>query len=188
MDAFDDIRDLLRRDHELALSELDALRYGDPAESRARLQKLRRAWVVHALAEETVVYRALEGVAASVSSDRADERFVEHDLVDGLFQKMEHGRPGSIEWNAQLHIVRDLVARHIETEHEETFSRLAERFDSEGLCNLGSQFRLTRKKLAMLEEAKSPTRAVPELPASAGQAYPAAMPRRPAGNLPAARQ
>lgn len=186
MDAFDDIRDLLRRDHELALSELDELRYGDPAESRARLQKLRRAWVIHALAEETVVYRALEGVAASVSSERADERFVEHDLVDGLFQKMERGRPGSIEWNAQLHIVRDLIARHIETEHEETFSRLAERYDSEGLCNLGSQFRLARKKLAMLEEAKSPIRVSPELPAAAVPPYPGSAPRRPAGNPPAA--
>jgi len=186
MDAFDDIRDLLRRDHELALSELDALRYGDPAESRARLQKLRRAWVVHALAEETVVYRALEGVAASVSSERADERFVEHDLVDGLFQKMERGRPGSIEWNAQLHIVRDLIARHIETEHEETFDKLAQRYDNAGLCVLGSQFRLTRKKLAMLEEAKSPIRVSPELPASPVPPYPAAAPRRPAGNPPAA--
>jgi hemerythrin-like domain-containing protein len=155
MDAFDDIRDLLRRDHELALAELDALADCNPGDCRARLQKLRRAWVIHALAEESVVYRALEGVAASVSSARADERFVEHDLVDGLFQKMERGRPGTSEWAAQLHVVRDLIARHIETEHDETFSRLAQRYDSEGLCNLGSQFKLTREKLTMLEEAKA---------------------------------
>src|SRR4051812_37602552 len=156
MDAFDDIRDLLRRDHELALSELEALRAdGEPGERRARLQKLRRAWVIHALAEETVVYRALEGVEASASSARADERFVEHDLVDGLFQKLERGRPGTAEWTAQLSVVRDLIARHIETEHDETFSHLARRFDSEGLCDLGHQFKLAREKLTMLEEAKA---------------------------------
>src|SRR5690349_686119 len=113
MDAFDDIRDLLRRDHERALAELDALRGCDPLECRSRLQKLRRAWVIHALAEETVVYRALEGAAAAASSPRADERFVEHDLIDGLFQKLERGRPATMEWTSQLHVVRDLVARHI---------------------------------------------------------------------------
>jgi len=155
MDAFDDIRDLLRRDHELALSELDALAACDPGDCRARLQKLRRAWVIHALAEETVVYRALEGVEASVSSARADERFVEHDLIDSLFEKLARGRPATNEWTAQLHVVRDLIARHIETEHDETFGKLAQRFDSERLCELGHQFKLARGKLTMLEEAKA---------------------------------
>jgi hypothetical protein len=155
MDAFDDIRDLLRRDHELALSELDALRDCDPADCRSRMQKLRRAWVIHALAEETVVYRALEGAEASASSARADERFVEHDLVDGLFQKLERGRPGTNEWMAQLHVVRDLIERHIATEHDETFRQLAQRFDSEGLCDMGHQFKLARDKLTLLEEAKA---------------------------------
>jgi hypothetical protein len=155
MDAFDDIRDLLRRDHELALSELGELRGADPGDSRARLIKLRRAWVIHALAEETVVYRALEGAAAAASSPRADERFVEHDLIDGLFDKLQKGRVGTSEWTSQLHVVRDLVARHIETEQDETFALLAQRYDSEGLCELGHQFKLARDKLTMLEEAKA---------------------------------
>ena len=62
MDAFDDIRNQLRRDHESALAELDALR-GEADDRRCRflLQRVRRAWMIHALAEEAVVYRALEG-------------------------------------------------------------------------------------------------------------------------------
>jgi Hemerythrin HHE cation binding domain len=156
MDAFDDIRDLLRRDHELALAELDALRAeGDPHRCRTRLLKLRRAWVIHALAEETVVYRALEGAPSSASSARADERFVEHDLIDGLFEKLARGRPGSHEWTARLAVVRELIARHIQTEHEETFAGLAQRFEGEKLCEMGRQFQLARDKLTMLEEAKA---------------------------------
>jgi hemerythrin-like domain-containing protein len=155
MDAFDDIRDLLRRDHELALAELDALRAeSDDSGCRDRLEKLRRAWVIHALAEETVVYRALEGAPSSASSARADERFVEHDLVDGLFEKLARGRRSSSEWNARLAVTRDLVARHIDTEHEETFGRLAQRFSSDELCEMGRQFLLARDKLTLLEEAK----------------------------------
>ena len=156
MDAFDDIRDLLRRDHEMALSELDALRAeGDESRCRSRLQKLRRAWVIHALAEETVVYRALEGVQSSASSARADERFVEHDLIDGLFDKLSRNRPGTHEWSARVAVVRDLIARHIETEHDETFAALMQRFTSEELCDIGRQFQLAREKLTMLEELKA---------------------------------
>jgi hypothetical protein len=156
MDAFDDIRDHLRRDHEAALAELDALRAeDDDHRCRFRLSKLRRAWVIHALAEETVVYRALEGADTAGSSSRADERFVEHDLVDGLFDKLARGRPGSHEWTARLNVLRDLMARHIETEHEDTFSHLVERFDTGELGELGRQFQLAREKLTMLEEAKA---------------------------------
>lgn len=156
MDAFDDIRDLLRRDHELALSELDALRAaGDDPRGRVRLEKLRRAWVIHELAEETVVYRALEGGQSSTSSARADERFVEHDLIDGLFDKLCRGVSASHEWSARLAVVRDLVARHIEAEHDETFGRLAQRFASEELCEIGRNFALARDKLTLLEDLKA---------------------------------
>src|SRR5438270_7408013 len=82
-----DVRDLLRLDHEAVLADLDALRgASDSRESLARLRLLRRKWVIHALAEETVVYNALEGLQG-VSSSRAAERFVEHELVENLFEK-----------------------------------------------------------------------------------------------------
>jgi hypothetical protein len=55
-----DIRDQLRKDHDVALAELEALinAGGDPR-CLERLRTLRRAWVLHALVQETVLYRAL---------------------------------------------------------------------------------------------------------------------------------
>ncbi len=157
MDAFDDIRNQLRRDHESALVELDALR-GEFDEHRCRflVQRVRRAWMIHALAEEAVVYRALEGgTAGARASTRADERFVEHELVESVFDKMGACRPRSSEWNARLNVVRDLISRHIESEHSEAFAQLAESFDAEALCEMGRRFLLARQKLTMLEEAKA---------------------------------
>jgi hemerythrin superfamily protein len=93
----DDIRDHLRKDHESVLAELDALRSDcDGQRCLEMLRRLRRSWMTHALAEETVVYRALEGVEAANDSrsTRADERFVEHELVEGLFDKLSRSRPG----------------------------------------------------------------------------------------------
>lgn len=153
----DDIRDQLRRDHESVLAELDALRSeSDEQGCLRRLRQLRRSWVIHALAEETVVYRALEGAeGVRGSKSNADERFIEHELVEGLFEKLTRSRPGSLEWTARLNVARELIARHIESEHEDMFARLAKSFDAAGLNELGHRFSLAREKLQMLEEAKA---------------------------------
>src|ERR1700682_2382040 len=100
-------------DHETALAELEALR-NETEESRcqASLRQLRRAWVIHALAEETVVYRALESAEAALElKTRADERFIEHELVESLFDKLSRSRPGTLEWHARLNVSRDLIMR-----------------------------------------------------------------------------
>lgn len=152
-----DIRAQLRRDHEKALAELEALRAEtDPKRSHAMLAEMRRGWMIHALAEETVVYRALEGVeAANGPGSRADERFVEHELIDSLFDKLGETDPGKGEWHARLTVARELIMRHIETEHEEMMIQLAQRFDASALVELGGRFEMARAKLTMLEEAKA---------------------------------
>jgi len=150
-----DIRDQLRVDHDAVLAELDALRTeSDAGRSLSRLGQVRRAWVIHALAEETVVYRALEG-AEQGAGERADERFIEHELVEGLFDKLSRSRPGSLEWHARINVARELILRHIESERNDIFQRLGERFDAGGLGELGERFRLAREKLTLLEEAKA---------------------------------
>jgi hypothetical protein len=150
-----DVRDVLRLDHEAVLSELEQLRVAqDARDAIARLQRLRRRWVIHALAEETVVYNALEGLQG-VASTRADERFVEHEIVEGLFDKLTRARPGTLEWKARINVARNLITRHIESEHQELFARLATRFDAARLAELGERFELARDKLNLLEEAKA---------------------------------
>ena len=151
--APEDIRDQLRRDHQEALAELAALRSErDARRCESRLAKLRQAWMVHALAEETVVYRALEDIA---SSERADERFIEHELVGSLFDKLGRVKPGSLEWNARLNVVSRLIEAHIDTEHQELFARLERDFDEKRRKALGEQFRLAHDKLTLLERAKA---------------------------------
>jgi hemerythrin superfamily protein len=147
-----DIRDQLRRDHQLALAELEALRR-ECEEHRciAMLRDLRRAWIVHTLAEETVVYRALEGVEGA----NAGRRFVEHELIEGLFDKLTRTKAGTSEWRARLEVARELIMRHIEAEHEVLFPALAQRFDAAALAEMARQFESACAKLTLLEEAKA---------------------------------
>lgn len=152
-----DIRQLLREDHATIIRDLEALRAEtDSRKAVSRLAALRRAWVIHALAEETVVYRALDGVSPDTGpAVHADERFIEHELVEGLFDKLARSRPGTIEWTARLNVSRELIRRHIEAEHDEMLPRLARAFEAPALRELGHRFELAREKLALLEDAKA---------------------------------
>jgi hypothetical protein len=155
---FADIRDQLRRDHESALAELEALRDAKEGDSRllARLQRLRRSWMIHALAEETVVYRAVEGMeATSHSKSRADERFAGHERVQALFERLARSQPGTPDWQSWLDAVRVTLMRRIEAEYNGLFVQLAQSFGESELREMGRQFELTREKLAFLEEAKA---------------------------------
>ena len=150
----EDVRERLRADHDAALAALDELRgERDPKRCAARLGEVRTAWMVHALAEETVVYRALEGNADSGA--RADERFIEHELVGGLFDKLIAARPETLEWNARLNVIRDLISRHIESEQRVLFAQLGDLFDAQALREMGERFTLARDKLLLLERAKA---------------------------------
>ena len=147
-----DIREQLRRDHQKALAELDGIaRESDAHRSQVRLARLRRAWMIHALAEETVVYRAVESAGPA---HNADERFVEHELVEGLFEKIARARHGTHEWQARIKVLSDLMTRHIQAEEGALFADLDERLGAEDLVQLGNNFVLARDKLTLLEEAK----------------------------------
>ena len=150
----EDVRQFLRMEHDQLLALLDALRQErDASRCKDGLRDARTAWIVHALAEETVVYRALEGVQDPGS--RADERFVEHELVGGLFDRLAQVAAGSLEWNARLNVTRELIARHIETEYRDLFPLLGGRYEVAELAEMGARFRQVRDMLMVCEEAKA---------------------------------
>jgi hypothetical protein len=150
-----DIRDQLRKDHQTALAELEALRQeSDDRRSQELLARLRKSWMIDTLSKESVVYRAIEGIE-SANESSADLRFVAHELVDGLFEKLSHLRVGTPEWHARLNVAREIIMRLIESEYEEVFGKLGQRYDAEGLAKLAESFESTRAKLTMLEEAKA---------------------------------
>jgi hypothetical protein len=184
-----DIREQLRHDHAKALAELDGVaREGDPGRGHARLARLRHAWMIHALAEESVVYRSVEGA----TGERADERFVEHELVENLFEKLVRTRHGTFEWQARVKVLRELMSHHIGTEEGRLFADLDERFSADELVALGEQFVLASDKLALLERVKNAARSSSRAPRSRPRAAiqeirPEAARARPAPRVPPSR-
>jgi len=153
----DDIRGQLREDHDSYLAELEALRAeADEHRCKSRLRALRHAWAIHALAEESVVYRAVEAAdPIPVPAVDANARFIEHELIEGLFERLEHGRLGTLEWRARLRVACELIGRHIEHEQEDLFVRLERQLDAGALRLMAEEFERERQRLARLEVPKA---------------------------------
>ena len=151
-----DIRDESSDSHGAVMAKVDSL-HGETNEllCHERLEDLRRAWIAHVLAEETVVYHAVEGPHGG-GGDHADERLVEHELLQCFFDRLSHTRPGTAQWFARLDVVGKLIRRHMEQERGELFSRLGRDFKAEDRSRMSRDFGLAHEKLTMLEQAKGP--------------------------------
>ncbi|HEY4998801.1 MAG TPA: hemerythrin domain-containing protein [Usitatibacter sp.] len=152
-----DVRHQLRRDHERVLAELEALRReGDDRRCQAMLRVVRRKWMIHTLARESVVYRALEGVeAGNEPGSGAGLRFAEHERIGSLFEKLARTRSCTGEWRVSLAVARGLIERRIAVEQEALIPQLAQRLDEAQLAEMGRQFESVCTKLTVLEEAKA---------------------------------
>ncbi|HEY2629401.1 MAG TPA: hemerythrin domain-containing protein [Usitatibacter sp.] len=155
--ATTDIREQLSLNHSAVMAKVDSLR-NEANELRCydKLEDLRQAWVSHILAEETVVYHALESPQGDAEqADDANERLLEHELLQCFFERLSHSRPGTAQWVARLDIVAKLMRRHMEEERDLLFSRLERDFKAEDLSGMGRDFGLAREKISMLEQAKA---------------------------------
>lgn len=152
-----DVRNHAQADHDRLLDAVDGLAKERTAERRmAKAATLRLALVIHERAEEAVIYRALAATnVAPGAKARADDADVEHEVIEGLLNKLLQTRPTSDEWNARLRVFTAMLERHFKDEEGEVFALLGEHFDAARLEELGTQYLDSRDKLVMLEEAKA---------------------------------
>ena len=136
-----DIRDLLRRDHEVLLSLVAKVAQARTAATRSRaLGELALAAPAHDKPEERTVYAALKR-ATDESADIAHEGKVEHTLVSGLLKKLSRMRDlGSPKAKAHADVLKELLEHHIEEEHSEMFDALAHNYDADERAALGAAY------------------------------------------------
>ncbi len=155
--ANDDIRERLSDSHGAVMALVESLREEtSELQCHSRLEELRHAWAAHFLAEEAVIYHALEGLQGDDNLDSANKRLVEHELLQAFFDRLSRTRPLTAQWYARLEVVDKLMQRHMDDEREELFARLVEELQPDVLSGLGRDFGLARDKISILEQAKSP--------------------------------
>jgi hemerythrin-like domain-containing protein len=148
--ADDDIRTLLRKDHEEALELTQQICDATKGETRKALfKKLKPALVAHSRAEEAVVYKPLIAIKGDKDARSiGNEGFVEHGLLDKLLEKLSASRsPESETWAANAKVLHELLQHHVDGEHSTMFTELDKNFDSVQLEAMGRKFDAAKKAI-----------------------------------------
>jgi len=150
-----DVRTLLRRDHDEALQlARDMVESESGDERRTLFRRLKPALYAHARAEEREVYDLLLRGRAGDMREFAHEGCVEHGVLDELAEKMSRSRKTeSDEWRAHAKVLLKLLEHHVEEEHTQMFDALAEQFSDDEREALGRRFLAAKARLIMKARA-----------------------------------
>ncbi len=151
----DDVRALLKKDHDEFKDLLSGIVDGQQGRSRsALLEKLKKNLTAHSRAEEQVVYDALIRMRAKQDVHvSAEEGYVEHGAVDDLLTRISRLDAGTDLWLAHAKVIREMLEHHISEEQNEIFAQLGDLFSSEELVAMGGQF--LRRKARVLTQQDS---------------------------------
>jgi Hemerythrin HHE cation binding domain len=156
----DDVRTLLRVDHDEALQLARDMVDAEDAEARrALLRQLVPALKVHAQAAKCTVYESLR-LRSDLDGGRAmvDGRLSEHRALEVLLAWLARSRKsGSDEWHARAKELLSLVVRHVEAEQDSMFKLMGEHFDHDELTRLGRRFVAAKARAAGTMEASRGT-------------------------------
>ena len=157
----DDVRALLKTDHDEVKDLLAGLVDGEQGRSRKLLlEKLKTNLTAHSRAEEQVVYDALIGARAKQDVRvSGEEGYVEHGAVDDLLARISRLDVGTDLWLAHAKVIRELLEHHISEEQNEVFAELGDLFSREELVLMGEQF-LRRKARVLTQQASRQQRNV----------------------------
>ncbi len=147
----DDVRTLLRGDHDEALQLARDMVDGEDAEARrALLRQMVPALTAHSQAAKCTVYEALrqlrgvDGARAMAEGCLNDHRALEASLA----WLAKSRKSGSDEWHARAKKLLELLAQHVESEQAGMFKLLGEHFDDVALAALGRRFLAAKTRAA----------------------------------------
>jgi len=127
--------EILMKDHREASSMMEQLQ-GSGADRQTFL-KLKEALTIHAEAEETIVYPALEEFEET--EDQADHSYDEHAEVKSMLAQMGELEPTSEEFQTLLTELKTSVEHHVQEEETELFPKGEKLLDESELQAMGQE-------------------------------------------------
>ncbi len=108
---------LLKADHRQVATWFSQFEKASSAARKAKLaQQICDALKVHTRIEEEIFYPAF--LAATKDSDMNDEALVEHDGAKNLIAKIENSGPGKELYDAQVHVLSEMIKHHVKEEEQ----------------------------------------------------------------------
>jgi hypothetical protein len=147
----DDVRTLLRVDHDEALQVARDMVDAEDAEARrALLRQMLPALSAHSLAAKCTVYESLRQLrGVDEARTMADGRLDEHRTLEVLLAWLAKSRKsGSDEWHDRAKGLLELLTFHVEAEQVGMFKLMGEHFDDAALAALGRRFLAAKARAA----------------------------------------
>lgn len=147
----DDVRTLLRVDHDEALQLARDMVDAEDAEARrALLRQMLPALTAHSQAAKCTVYESLRQLRrVDGARTMAEVRLDEHRSLETLLAWLAKSRKsGSDEWHARAKKLLELLALHVDAEQAGMFKMLGEHFDDAELAALGRRFLAAKARAA----------------------------------------
>lgn len=110
----------------------------DVAVRQQRLGQLRAALIPHMDGEEAAVYPAIQRIQSQMAPNQAAMAREEHQLVRTALQRLDINN--DTQWDAELHMMRENIARHVDREEGVLFDAIEDAYEPEGLANLQRQY------------------------------------------------
>ena len=109
------------------MEQIEASAYDASVDRDARFAALAKELVVHARAEDQVLYATLELYESTSHLVRVGRE--EHSLVEHLIGQLGELREHDEQWMAKFQVLQDVVERHIEDEEDDAFDLAADIID-----------------------------------------------------------
>lgn len=162
--------DALTRDHDEVrgmLRDYKALMDHDaPGPQREALAaRICNALTIHATIEETIFYPAARAAVAEDAEDLLDHAEVEHGSLKNLIATIESSDPDDPLYDANVHVLGEYVAHHVQEEEDELFSELRQQDADFG--DVAQAMQARRDEL--MQDVEQRQQASPGRPARASQ-------------------
>ena len=130
------VTSLLTRDHEAMRRLLERVEDADtPERKRHCLRDLERAFLAHEVAEERVLYPAIEGGPAGLLADRGVRAHAE---ARDVLEDLSRTSPLARGYDAKVAELVALLRMHLATEEQHMFPEVRRRLPAQRLRELGA--------------------------------------------------
>jgi len=145
-----DIRNVLRRDHELVARLLHSMAERAANKDPAVLDladELRAELLLHTKSEEQVLYEACKRHGKDLR-EFAQEGYREHECIEHLLNRMVTEQPGRDgELKATVCVLKEIVDHHVREEEGDLFPKLASEFSDDQLAQMGKRMESLKERI-----------------------------------------
>lgn len=134
----------LMADHRSIRNLLDRLEKATPATRDTVLIELGRTLVIHATAEEKLIYPLLERTALKKEARHAYE---EHHLISVQFDEIAKLDADNHVAKDKAHVLKEIVTHHLDEEEEDVFPLLEKSLSDQDMAALAETYPAYREQL-----------------------------------------